>query len=222
MSTILAKARIINPIYVTSDVSVEEESNYSLDQIVGINRIKIFLDSCSKNKGQFYYEKYPYLIKYSKRYRLINKSFQLDEYGKEFTKLLTKDNNDNIEIISFYKKLFTHNCIGCGEWVKIPLIEEQYHKFEAIDNRDASYEYALFLYNLGIIEEETEWKHDNDGIFHCRKTNLGQELSRNMLTDFKKIEIKSTTNKIINDFSDNSINVDNSEVKDIKGGKNNA
>jgi len=219
---ISAKTTIINHKYKTTYNIADKETEFTLDEITGTDRIKKFLYNCSIGKGNYYLEKIPYIVKYAKRYKLINESLKLESEGVNFINLLSEDSIDNIKIALFLKKLLRNNNEGCGEWILNKNIHEEYYIFEATNETDASYRYVMFLYDLGLIEKIST-PDDND-IYFCKRTDLGQELCRIIIEDRRKDEANNTL--LINyidsiDKSDNSIKVDNSIIEKMKGGKNN-
>lgn len=199
-----------------------EESD-SWDKKRGVDRIKSFLQECSESKNSVSsLVEYEYFLKYAERYTLIkrrlksdsNSPLQLDNYGIELKNVL--EEGDEVKIALNLKKIMLKNKEGCGSWVvnEDIIMNEQFYVFEADSNNDTAYKYALFLHDLGIIETFRNWKRHENGLYYCKRTNLGQELSRIMKIEF----LKTHSSQI---FEDNSINNSGLMTGGVTAGKNN-
>ena len=179
---------------------VQKQNDF--ENAIGIKRMLIFLKQYNQDK--FNEKKYLYLFKYAERYTLIkrlNNVFQIDTQGANLLKLLTENLYDEVKIAELLKNILLKNRSGCGSWVtnEDAILDEQYFKFEANSKSDVNYKYSLFLFDLGLIVDCNEWLDDLNNLWHCKKTNLGQELTKmvklDYLTKFNSVKYEDNSNK---------------------------
>lgn len=116
-------------------------------------------------------EKYAYLLHYASRYGLLDQNNAPTASGSTLSKT---DPNILATTIAPILKI---NVEGHGGWIFSleNSIQEGSYVFESIGTGESSYEYALFLSDLGIICESEFWKQ-NGRIFTCTLTDCGHQV----------------------------------------------
>lgn len=214
-----------SPIAPLSSIDPYSENNHMVvvwEEKAGIDRIKSFLDECNNGRiKQAHFQSYPHLYKYAVEHKLINNNSELVTFGRW---ILTCNPDDYCVAI---KDMLLNAPFPLGQWISDPSVKNgMCLSFKLTTESDnIAYDYALFLFDIGIIDEPIYWKM-SVSYFRCRLTDFGKRVYLYTSRNDQKIvdptnpdsQKNHTTTVVVNQYYDQSVNLTDSKAGDIVAG----